>query len=118
MSLYVSLTCSNHHCESCGGPVEYTGLYSANITHNLGAMAEAAGCYTAVWRPEEAGFELAREITPFLRAAISSMEEYPAAFRLHDAANGWGTYDDFLPWLKEYLAACERYPLARVSVSR
>ena len=26
-------------------------LYSANITHNLGKMADAAGLYEALWRP-------------------------------------------------------------------
>lgn len=28
-------------------------FYSANITHNLGNMAQAAGIYHPVWRPEE-----------------------------------------------------------------
>lgn len=34
-------------------------FYSANITHNLGAMADAAGIYLALWRP---GQMLAPEI--------------------------------------------------------
>lgn len=30
-------------------------LYSRNITHNLGRMAQAAGIYECLWRPEEHG---------------------------------------------------------------
>lgn len=32
---------------------ESSGGYSANITHNLGRMADAAGLYYALWRPHE-----------------------------------------------------------------
>lgn len=31
--------------------------YHANITHNLGKMAEAAGIYHALWRPDEIGIK-------------------------------------------------------------
>ena len=31
--------------------IEYDTLYSANITHNLGEMADKAGLYEALWRP-------------------------------------------------------------------
>ena len=34
---------------------EPEGAYSANITHNLGKMAEEAGIYKHLWRPEEIG---------------------------------------------------------------
>jgi hypothetical protein len=39
-------------------------------------------------------------------------------FKMHDAPNGWGTYEQFLPWLEEYLRACEENPDAIVMVSR
>lgn len=32
--------------------VRRTCIFSANITHNLNAMAEAAGIYKHLWRPE------------------------------------------------------------------
>lgn len=28
-------------------------VFSANITHNLGEMADKAGIYKALWRPED-----------------------------------------------------------------
>ncbi len=34
---------------------ETNEVYSANITHNLGEMADKAGIYYALWRPEEKG---------------------------------------------------------------
>jgi len=32
--------------------------------------------------------------------------------------NGWGLYEDFVPWIERYLAACEEYPEAIIRVSR
>ena len=107
MSLDVTLTVGNA-----------TESYSGNFTHNAGAMAEAAGIYTAMWRPEEIGITHARQLIEPLRAGIALMESDPPRFKKHDAPNGWGTYEQFLPFAKEYLAACEAEPNARVSVSR
>jgi hypothetical protein len=39
-------------------------VYSDNITHNLGEMADAAGIYKALWRPEEIGITKAAELVP------------------------------------------------------
>lgn len=93
-------------------------VYSANITHNLNRMAEAAGIYEACWRPEEIGVTKAGELIPRLRDGLAKLRSDPARFRAYDASNGWGTYEDFVPWVAEYLAACEDHPEATVSVSR
>jgi hypothetical protein len=93
-------------------------LFTANITHNLGQMAAVAGIYKAVWRPEEDGLHRAADLIGPLREGIACMKVDPAKFRAYDAANGWGTYTDFIPWLEKYLAACEEYPNAEVKVSR
>jgi hypothetical protein len=37
-------------------------VYSANITHNLGKMADEAGVYEALWRPEEIGVKTAFDL--------------------------------------------------------
>ena len=95
-----------------------TTVFSSNITHNLGKMAQEAGIYEACWRPEEIGVARAWELIPLLQAGIAKMKERPSHFKQFDAKNGWGTYDQFLPWLKRYLAACEENPEATVSVSR
>jgi len=98
--------------------VRRTAVHDANITHNLGEMARAAGFYGAVWRPEENGITTAAQLIKPLREGIWKMEANPDHYRQFDAENKWGTYDDFLPWLRELLAACEKNPDAEVSVSR
>ncbi len=37
-------------------------VHDQNITHNLTDMAEEAGIYGVVWRPEENGIEHARDL--------------------------------------------------------
>lgn len=112
MSLDVRL--SFQVCAHCGREE----VYSANITHNLIGMAQEAGIYGIVWRPEESGITTARQLVEPLRKAIADMKADPERFKKFDASNGWGTYVDFVPWLEKYLQACEHTPDARVSVTR
>lgn len=93
-------------------------VYSANITHNLNIMAEEAGIYKHLWRPEEIGITKAAQLVEPLRAALALMKDDPARFEKHNAKNGWGLYECFVPWLIKYLAACEENPTADVRVSR
>lgn len=93
-------------------------VYEANITHNLGQMAEAAGVYKALWRPEEIGVTRASQLVPLLRGGLSQLESDPAYFRKFNPANGWGTYDGLVKFVRRYLEACEEYPDAEVYVSR
>lgn len=112
--LYAATSCPNcNHPLSSGQCV-----FSANITHNLGRMAAAAGCYEACWRPDEHGITTAAQVAEKLRPAIAIMKSDPDRFQKLDAENGWGRYIHFVPWLERYLAACEENPTARVEVSR
>lgn len=95
-----------------------TEVFSANITHNLGAMAKEAGIYQHLWRPEEIGIKTASELIEPLRTGIALMKSDPARFEAFNAPNGWGLYKHFVPWLEKYLAACEEHPDAAVGVSR
>ena len=114
MSLDIDLVSDD--CEHCGRGGDQ--LFTANITHNLGKMAAAAGIYDCLWQPEEHGIERAEQLIAPLRAGIGMMVSDPRRYREHDAPNGWGTYEDFLPWLGRLLKACEQHPLAKVRVSR
>ena len=108
-------------CSQCGNAHTHTyreELYSSNITHNLGAMAEEAGIYKHLWRPDELNIFEAGQLVYALQTGLALMLVDPKRFRKHDAANGWGTYDSFIPFVREYLAACEKYPNAIVSVCR
>lgn len=85
-------------------------VYDANITHNLGDMAREAGIFDALWRSEK--FKSAAEIIPILRTGIAAMENEPQRFKVHNAENGWGTYEQFLPWVRNVLIACVENPEA------
>lgn len=93
-------------------------LFSANITHNLNQMAAAVGIYEPVWRPDEIGITTAGELIEPLETGIKKLKANPDEYRPLSAKNGWGTYDQFIPWLEEYLVACRKYPKAKVGVSR
>jgi len=93
-------------------------VFEANITHNLGEMALAAGIYHEVWAPDEVGIKFAKDLIAPLKAGIEKMVADPEAFKKFDARNNWGTYAQFLPWLRKYLQACINSPNAEICVSQ
>lgn len=93
-------------------------VFDANITHNLGQMAEVAGLYRALWRPEDLGFVRARELVDPLVNGLSRLEEMPDHFRKFDPTNGWGTYETLVEFVRNYLRACTQYPDAKIDISR
>lgn len=95
-----------------------TCVYQANITHNLGKMADAAGIYDAMWRPDEHGMTHARHLIEPLSAGLERLRADPAKFREHNPSNGWGDYDGLVRFTSEYLDACRQYPEATVRASR
>ena len=94
--------------------VRRTRIHSQNITHNLNTMADHAGIYEALWHPEPG--TLAADLIDLLEKAIVDMKQRPDYYKQFDAENGWGTYDDFVPWLEELLEHCRENPDAEVSV--
>ena len=89
--------------------IERKNYYEANISHNLREIAEVAGIYTALWRPEEVGITLASQLIVPLTAGL-------AGLRLN--RGGSISYDYFIAWVDRYLDACRKHPLAHVKVSR
>ena len=118
--------------------VDNEGVYSANITHNLGEMADKAGIYEALWRPHrlredyvvaegdhdaEYEFEdnvtiVASEIIPILEKGLADLKSRPDYFKEFDSPNGWGLYIHFVPFVEKYLEACREYPESIVETSR
>lgn len=110
MSLDISL-----YYEADGNEVS---VFSANITHNLGKMADEAGIYKALWRPEEMGAKRAEDIIWLLDGGLKILKADRERFEKFNASNGWGLYEHFVPFVEEVLAACKKYPKAILSVSR
>lgn len=121
ITLYANVPATDVVCRRCGSDEcdkQNVEVFEWNITHNLTVMADAAGAYKAVWRPEENGFASAGQVAPILREAIKQMERDPAKFQKHNPENGWGTYDGLLKFFRNYLEACERYPEATIHACR
>ena len=93
-------------------------VFDANITHNLHSMANEAGIGDHLWNPYEIDVQKASDLIEPLNKAIMDMEHRPLHYKKFDAYNGWGTYDDFLPWLKNLFEACKLYPNAIIIISK
>jgi hypothetical protein len=93
-------------------------LYEANITHNLTKMADEAGIYKALWRPEEIKASKAKDIIEIVEKGLEKMKESPIYFKQFNPSNGWGSYEDFIPWIERYLIALKTYPESKIGVSR
>lgn len=103
-------------CECCEG--DKGTVFSANITHNLTGMADAAGIYEACWRPEEIGIAKAADLVEPLSKGLELLISDPDRFRQYDSPNGWGLYDNFVLWVAKYLEACRCHPDAMVETCR
>ena len=123
LDIYLSNGTTEHDCvcNRCGDVhkrVEANEVYSANITHNLNSMAAEAGLYEYLWRPDVMDIVKASELIEPLSAGLKLLKSDPPRFEKHNAKNGWGRYEHFVPFVEKYLMACIENPDALVSVSR
>lgn len=119
MSLDVYLTLpAKEKCDKCGHAEDSRCVYDANITHNLNTMAGEAGIYKHLWRPEELGITKAQQLIEPLTKGLELLKSDPERFKKHNAPNGWGKYEHFVPFVENYLIACKENPNADVRVSR
>lgn len=81
-----------------------------NITHNLGPMAKAAGIYDCLWRPAEHGYTHAAQIVPILERGLRELRGDPEKFKAYNASNGWGMYENFVPFVAKVLEKCQENP--------
>jgi hypothetical protein len=93
-------------------------MYSRNITHNLAPMAKAAGVYDCLWRPDENGFETARQISAVLANGLLYMADRREELEALNPENGWGDCEGFFEFVSDVLLACVLNPDAKVEVSR
>ena len=98
--------------------VQPTEVFWANITHNLTEMADKAGIYKALWRPEEIGIKRAQELTPILEKGLRKLKANPDYYKQFNSPNSWGKYENFVEFCEEYLEACRKFPDAEINVSR
>ena len=119
MSLDVCLTLEDQEPVTVvPGVQDPTEVYWANITHNLNTMAEAAGLYRYLWRPDEIGVTKAKELIEPLTAGLMILKNDPERFKKYNPSNGWGDYEGLVRFVEDYLKACWRFPEAAVRVWR
>lgn len=81
-------------------------------------MAEEAGIYKALWRPEELGITKASQLIAPLGTGLDELLSNPEHFKAFNPTNGWGDYDGLVNFVKNYIKACVDYPDAQVEVCR
>jgi hypothetical protein len=98
--------------------VKPTRIYTSNITHNLGEMAEQCGLYEALWRPEELSAKYARDLIDPIQKGLELLRSDPERFKTFNPENGWGDYDGLVKFAENYLRACTENPNAEVETWR
>lgn len=93
-------------------------LYERNITHNLNKMAEAAGVYQCLWRPEEIGITQAHQLIEPISRGIAFLAFYRPVCDTYAPSNGWGSWERLYDFCCDYLKACSLNPTATIRVSR
>lgn len=104
--------------------------WSANITHNLGNMADhipvklngvETTLYYICWRPEEIRPAInvnTDTVLEGLLQGINYMLLHRKELLQYESPNGWGTYEGFMKFLLNYKQACEDNPDCEIEVSR
>lgn len=90
-------------------------VWDGNYTSNMAGAWREAGIHIHKWDEHT----LARDVVGSVRRGVALMEDNPRFFMTFEPDNGWGSYLGVLDaFLKPMLDAMERWPDARVWVSR
>lgn len=104
--------------------VQPTQVFEHNITHNLTKMASQVALsngknlYEVLWRPDEHGFQYAKDIADLLDEGWNILQADPEFFSQFNPDNGWGSYEGLCIFVYEYRNACWNNPEAEIGVSR
>lgn len=97
-------------------------LYHANITHNMGRMArqieiEEHTLYDYLWSYEEIREDMLADglIVP-LTIGLSKLYENHLELLKFNPSNGWGSYEDLVNFVENYLLACIKYKNNKVMI--
>lgn len=95
-------------------------VYDANITHNLNKMAMGVSVkfYKALWRPDEIGLTVARELKLILVEGLMELLNQPDKYKQYNPENGWGNYEGLCDVVFHYIQACIRHPESTIKVWR
>jgi hypothetical protein len=104
--------------------VQPVSVFSQNITHNLGKMADAVilksglTLYQCLWRPEEVGITHASCLAEYLDEGWNILLSDPEKYKRYNPENGWGDYEGLCNFVYKYRNACWDTPDAKLEISR
>ena len=90
-------------------------VWEWNVTHNLSQMWRAAGIFNEIYNSE--GVE-ASEVVDRLNHGLRMMTHHPEAYRALEPSNGWGTYENAIEFIGNFIEACNEYPKAVIAVCK
>lgn len=99
--------------------------YQANITGNLGRMADQVKIgertlYDYLWglddiRPK---IKTAKRLVTPLQKGLNELIKNPEKYEPFNPDNGWGSYDGLCDFVYNYLKACVKNPDCKIEVCR
>jgi hypothetical protein len=92
-----------------------TNVVEQNITHNLNKMWHEAGIYYALYN---CAGKTAASVLPILENGLFLMLNDPERFKKLDSPNGWGLYENAVPWLTKLIAGFKEYPEGIIGVDK
>lgn len=99
--------------------MQYVTFQDFQLTHNLVPMAKEAGLYEALWCPIFfADNPEARDLLYDLEKGLAYLLEHPERCRSLEPTNGFGSYDQLVSVVHDYLVTCKLYPDARITVDK
>ena len=98
--------------------IKWDWIRDYNITHNLNKMAEEAGLYYVLRRPEEIWVSMWKEALPLLEKWLKKLIAHPNKYKKLNPENGWWDYEWLVEFVKEYIFQVKENPDCMVSVSR
>lgn len=94
-------------------------VFDKNITHNLSVMAQKSDLYKPLWTPIDLGCVFAKDVKPFLIDGLSKLlSKTEEENRKYEPSNGWGTYENLVQFVVEYINHCSFYPDSIIEVCK
>lgn len=102
-------------CEGCGCTGHRLGDW--NLTYNLSPMLRAAGFpgwQETVGRLAEVQPVTAKRVLPVFDAVLAELRADPDRYRAMNPENGWGSYDQAVRTLDDFVEAIRPHPDALI----
>lgn len=81
-------------------------------------MADAAGIYKHLWRPEELNISKAKDLIEPLSKGLTELASNREKYEKFNPDNGWGDYEGLVKFVENYLISCIKYPEAEIETDR